>query len=510
MKILWVEDFGPPLSRSEIIEEIFGEFFAGIDLGVEFREEEGDTNAQLKSLFAQHTLHEIAVCESYVEWKDVYAQQQGDFDVVLIDIRLISSPTPVNERPRAINNSDFDEKAGFYIYHQLIKTGFPDTDIAFFTAEGQSLKQFSKYCSDMCFDQPANSFQKKRTDYQRLRRWLADKAKDPSLILRRGIIDGCRYMKQHIESIETAELESELIIFKSISGTVSNDAEALRRESIDYLTGLHRFFLLSRAHTQIDYYWFLKELSSKWEETKWFYLRHKAPPQFEDWLEELFHKTAHFQMKMLRNWSNHRLLSREIGPKEIAYFFMQAMRAWIRSDLNKPARYEEILASLFPSLSVNELRRLTNASLAFHLESSYEQLKALHKDLLRLAQEYLEDTGSGLRTNRRLDNPFLSLFREIGVLLDELEQKGRNERGKPIDPAVVVYWRRRIKEVSVPLFYQSFWHGLFPLQVTTVYYAGLQTVRFDIEPIEIPYLSFFGGAIFDECFVDREVSAKTA
>ena len=510
MKILWVEDFGPPLSRSEIIEEIFGDFFTGIDLGREYSEDEGDTNAQLSRLFAQHTLHEISVCESYVEWKDVYAQQQGDFDVALIDIRLISSQTPVNERPLGINNSDFDKKAGFYIYHQLIKNGFPDNSIAFFTAEGQSLKQFSEYCGNMCFDKPANCFQKKRTDYQRLRRWLHDKAKDPSLILRRGIIDGCRYMKQHIESIETSSLESELIIYKSIPGTVNNDAEALRRESLDYLTGLQRFFLLNRAHSQIDYYWFLKELSAKWEEAKWFYLRHKAVPKFEDWLEELFHKTAHFQLKMLRNWSNHRLLSREIEAKEIAYFFMQAMRAWIRSDLNKPTRHEQILASLFTNLSAPELRRLTNSSLAFHLESSYEQLKALHKDLLRLAQEYLEDAATGLRMNRRPDNYFLSLFREVGVLLDDLEQKGRNERGKLIDPAVLMYWRRRINEASITLFYQSFWHGLFPLQVTTVYYAGLQTIRFDIEPLEIPYLLFLGGAIFDECFVGTEASAKTA
>jgi hypothetical protein len=165
MKILWVEDFGPPLSRSEIIEEIFAEFFTGIDLGREYHEDEGDTNAQLARLFARHTLHEIYVCESYVEWKKADSEHAGDFDLVLIDIRLNSLVTPLKERPKGFDSPDFDEKAGFYIYNQLVRRGFPDDHIAFFTAEGQSLKQFGEYCGSIMQDRPAQCFQKTPAHY---------------------------------------------------------------------------------------------------------------------------------------------------------------------------------------------------------------------------------------------------------------------------------------------------------------------------------------------------------
>lgn len=511
MKILWVEDFGGKLAASKIAAAVFGELLDQVDLGKILKQGKANVICQLPELFEKHSIHQLFICGSYVDWKRIYAEQAGDFDIVLIDINLEASRTPTDLMPGRIADRDFDKKAGFYIYHQLIKDGFPDDNIAFFTGEAQSLEDFTSYCGEIFLDPPKHCFEKDRLHFEKLRQWTAQKASREDLILRRGIIEGCHSIRDHIESISGEDLESELIVYKAIPGTISSHSEELRRESIEYLSRLERFFLPNQRQNESDLYWlFIKELSAKWEETRWFYLRHKAPAKFDDWLEELFHKTAHFQMKMLRNWSNHRSLSRNLGAKDVAYFFIQAMRAWVKSDLNKPARYEEILTTLFTNLSIPELDRLINSSLAFHLESSYEQLKALHKDVLRLTQEYLDDVRTRFNLNRRIDNYFLALFRELGELLDTLEQNGRNERGEPIDPSVLAYCRRRINDVSVTLFYQSFWHGLFPLQVKTVYYADLQTIRFNIEPLKIPYLSFLGRAIFDECFKDYEVSLKTA
>lgn len=507
MKILWIEDFGVK-QPSKIIIEIFKEFFKELELSDVYKPDNSDVAGQLSDLFSNHTLHEVVVCKSYVEWKKVDEEQRGDFDIALIDINLESEPTPDSEWPEGINTTEFDKKAGFYIYHQLLKRGFPDDNIAFFTAEAQSLKEFSSYCGDIFLDKPAHCFQKNSANFKQLRRWLAEKTLQQSLILRRGIIEGCRFMKERIAAIESSELETQLIFYKTIPSSVNGDPEVLRRDSVDYLSRLERFFLSHRSYDSEDLInIFTKELAAKWEASRGYFLRPKKAPQFRTWLEEQFHKTAQFQMKLLRNWSHHRLLSNHLTEKEIAFFFMWAMRSLVDSDLDETFRYEKILAMLFRGMSDLELTRQMNSALAFHLERSYEQLKALHKDVLRLARAFSDEKRASNNPNRKFDNHFLGMFRELGEVLNWLEQF---EKADPEVFQVLDSYRRRIKQVSPTLFYQSFWHGLFPLQIKSTYYADMQTIKFNLEPLPPSFLSFLGQTIFAECFEEEYVAVNVA
>jgi NTP pyrophosphatase (non-canonical NTP hydrolase) len=505
MKILWVEDFGQKTGPSTLVDEVFSEILSEANLSEEYDETNTDVSGQLSALFGKYTLHEVYVCRSYLEWKEIDEQHGGDFDIALIDINLESYKTPKRDRPQGIHGPDFDKRAGFYIYHQLIKRGFPDDDIAFFTAEGKSLKEFSEYCGDILLDPPKHSFEKRLVFFELLRRWLAEKAAQPSLIMRRGIIDGCRYMKEKIAAIDRSDLGSRLIFYKTLAGVSNGDPEALRRDSIDYITRLELLFLPHRTHdTGALYKTFINELSSRWEESKWSYVRRQAAPQFASWLEDQFRRASHVQMKLLRNWFNHRLLAREVSAKEVAYFFMTAMRAWVLTDLNEIAQYERVLSTLFASLSDLELQRLMNSELGFRLERSYEQLKALHKDVMRLVRQRPDDKKAPNNLNKRVDNYFLGMFQELGEVLNWLEQV------EQVEPAVIAYHRRRIRDVSINLFYQSFWHGLFPMQIRTTFYADLQTLRFYIEPLPDSFLSFMGQTIFEECFKEIEVSISVA
>src|SRR4051812_48044749 len=90
MKILWVEDFGDKLAFSKIVVEIFGELFERIELKGAYNEDDPDVARQLPELFREHTLHEVYVCRSYVEWKRLDEEHGGDFDIALIDINLVS------------------------------------------------------------------------------------------------------------------------------------------------------------------------------------------------------------------------------------------------------------------------------------------------------------------------------------------------------------------------------------------------------------------------------------
>jgi hypothetical protein len=501
MKILWVEDFGQTIGPSTLIEDVFGDFFSGIDHYRDYTE----IGPQLSDLFTKHTLHEIYVCRSYLEWKEIDEQHGGDFDIALIDINLESFKTPKRDWPKGVRGSDFNQRAGFYIYHQLIKRGFPDDNIAFFTAEGHSLKEFSQYCDDILLDPPKHCFEKNLVFFEPLRRWLAQKASDQFLTLRRGIIDGCRYMKEKIAAIDRSDLGSLLIFYKTLAGVSNGNPEELRRDSIDYISKLERLFLPHQTHDEGDLYkTFINELSSRWEESKWSYVRRQAAPQFASWLEDQFRRASHVQMKLLRNWFNHRLLAREVSAKEVAYFFMTAMRAWVLTDLDDIAQYERVLSTLFPRLSDLELQRLMNSELGFRLESSYEQLKALHKDVIRLVRQRPDDKKAPNNLNKRVDNYFLGMFQELGEVLNWLEQV------EQVEPAVIAYHRQRIRDVSIKLFYQSFWHGLFPMQIKTTFYADLQTLRFYIEPLPESFLSFMGQTIFEECFKEIEVSISVA
>jgi hypothetical protein len=489
MKILWIEDFGDRFSRSEFIEEMFGELFKDIDLSDHYHEEDTDTAGQLSRLFAEHTLHEIQVCKSYLDWKSVDAEHRGDFDIALIDINLESSPTPNDMRPPGIDNPNFDKQAGFYIYHQLIKRGFPDDNIAFFTAQGQSLKEFAKYCGDIFLDRPAHCFQKNPTQFKQLRRWLAERTVQQSLILRRGVIEGCRFMRAKIDAMGEADLRSLLIFYKTIPGRLNDGAEALRRDSLEYLTRLERFFFVHRNYDDAEFRRsFTLELAAKWEESYGVFIRAKEAPQFESWLENQFYRAAQVQMKTLRNWSSHRQLSSNLTPKELAYFFMLAMRALVETNLSEVHRYEEILSTLFTQMSDLELKREMNSGFEFRLEHSYEQLKALHTEVLRHVDESSRQKMRASNYDRRMENYFLTMVREMGEAAKYLKFENRKDcLGK-------------MKEVSLGLFYDGFWHGLFPLEIKTTYYANLQKIKFDIQPLPPSFISFLGRSIFAECF----------
>jgi len=60
---------------------------------------------------------------------------------------------------------------------------------------------------------------------------------------------------------------------------------------------------------------------------------------------------------------------------------------------------------------------------------------------------------------------------------------------------------QKFEEISLILFYQSYWHGLFPLWIKSTYYANLQSVGFNLEPIQTDtFINFMGKLIFKESF----------
>ena len=93
------------------------------------------------------------------------------------------------------------------------------------------------------------------------------------------------------------------------------------------------------------------------------------------------------------------------------------------------------------------------------------------------------------------DNQFLGLFKALG----EVPERAIGHHSDVL--------KRKIREISMGLFYQSYWHGLFPLWIKSTYYANLPSVGFNIESIPSDsFLYFMGRLIFKESFAEEQSS----
>jgi hypothetical protein len=440
-----------------------------------------------------------------VEWKQLDEKHTGEFDIALIDINLGAYSTPNDEKPEGIKSPDFDRKAGFYIYHQLIKRGFPDDNIAFFTGEKQSLREFSSYCGDIFLDKPAHCFQKSSNHFKELRRWLAQKISQPSLILRRGVIDGCRFVAERMETVDASDLESSLLVYKTTGNNVSADPEVFRKEILDYVRKLAVFYLPFRVHNEASAFLFVRELAAKWEGSTGGLFRTKQIPRFETKFAERFFNTSQLQMKLLRNWSEHGLLSGELTEKELAYFFIIAMRSLVASDLGQVFAYERLLGTLFVESPDSETQRPLKAQLEYYLEKSYRRLNTLNLEIKKRVDEIQACSVPELRQKRRPhDNHFLERFRSLGDLVDIIK------KDEALRSRYYEFYRRRVRGESLRLFYESFWHGLYPLYLGKPLYANLQSVGFNLQPIAESFLAFLGQMILGECFKETDLETKVA
>ncbi len=485
MKIIWIEDFDNALQSAELAQSVFSKIVSPDILRREYNKDE-PVWSEFPRIFNEHSLHQLHICRSYTEWKDLFNNEQWDFDIALIDINLEGSETLPEDLPKGIDGENFDKRAGFYIYHQLLKNYFPDQNIAFFTGNGELLVNFEKYCQSIPIETPQNAFRKNEKDEgDRLSSWLADKERTPYLTLRRGIIEGCQCIKDMLYNMPLAEVPEHLLFYQTTSLNIKYDLQNYRDYVCDYLTKLQHFFPLRPQNTQLLYTPFLKELSAEWE------ISSGGLPRRGKELEDNIKILCQQQMKRLRNWSVHRMLPEEIRERDVAYLFMLAMRAWIELPLQDRTyapdgsyAYERLLANLFTAKSAFPHVQHT---LLRQLRLSYQKLR---KDLQNKKNSPRGDT-------------FNALLRYVENVADP--KNSDDEKSKEFKD-------KFRKESSTKLLYQHFWHGMFPARLKIleinatgpgvamfVYFRGTDPGRELIIPKKsFPY--FLGKLIFKEAF----------
>ena len=430
MRILWIEDGGAKLPQRAVAIELFKHIIPNGALDREYNIDE-EIWTELPRVFREFSRNRIFVCRSYLEWKETYDSEGGDFDLILIDINLEKFQTPKSERP--FPHKDFDKKAGLVIYNQLLKDGFPEDHIAFFTGETVTIKQFSDQLQSALITPPTHAFEKKPEGYRAAAAWIKERVSRPYNLLRRGIIEGCHFVSAELNAIPDEDLEQQLLFYKTTYENVDSEPEHYKDEVQNCLNRLRDFFPLQEPQDKAHrFYQFVAELAREWSQSTGSFVGDIPEPS--SYLEEYFLIFSQRYMHLIHEWMSGQKFCRTLTEREIALYFMIAMRACFHLDFDHVQDHEAYFQPLFDSVSPETLEN--------HIQSNLDR-KLTHS--LRSFAKEVEVTPNTVTAPVYLD--FLGVY---GTIPDMV--KGR----------LRIVHKKEIRKRSSNLLYQAFWHGVCP------------------------------------------------
>jgi hypothetical protein len=188
---------------------------------------------------------------------------------------------------------------------------------------------------------------------QHLDNWLENHEENYYLVLRRGIIAGCDFLKSRIKNDDSNVQFRDFIKIKNNEPTI----EIPRMEIENYLAVLSQCLPIKQSYDEssvnIEYRLFLRTLVHEWEENI------EAPSLKKKYANDLskIHDIYTFGwiMKTARNWTSHANLIEPLDHQIIAFLFLVNMRAMFK--LPKAIQpYEKILLgciSVSPSNAID-------------------------------------------------------------------------------------------------------------------------------------------------------------
>ena len=328
MNILWIEDFGGGFDRGKATLNLMFQDLISFDNWDEDELSLLSKPSDLENFCKENSaLHSVFLCRHYFDYVDFKANNQlaRKVDAVIIDIRLDNNvdfdlliPNDSQEKQK------FHINAGFYIFNDLVHLGFPAEKMCFMTGEKNSFSGFKKQCDDIYIPEVVG-FEKSDPEYVKLRQWIKERESDYA-ILRRGVIEGCRYLKALKESLR----------FDKFS---KDDKKPAFLDADDYLDVLENFLPLREPSNKAALYkLFIRTLAHEWEESV-------EPKRIDDNQITL---AFSWIMKMTRNWITHNstAIFNNLNEHDVAYLFICNMRAIF--DLGNEAKgYEKNLFLLF-------------------------------------------------------------------------------------------------------------------------------------------------------------------
>lgn len=324
MNVLWIEDFGGGLKADSatVIN-----LFRGLLSARVFDDEWGPETdllsdpGELRRFFMAHSpIHRVDLMRHYADFRTVQADFKTEYDAIAIDINL-SRGLP-RDTPLPLGHTDaeaFHKKAGFYIYNQLVRVGFPAENICFLTGEKEStFGDFAEHCTQALIPMP-EAFGKDDAGLEELRNWLDVRHRSAYTILRRGVIEGCRMVRPKLQE------EADFIQFNAFleNGKVTPIAMD------DYLSSLADFLSArkpdSPSELERTLRLFTRAIAHEWESNA---KPTNIQPKGDKHLSVI--RAFGQVMKNTRNWLAHSASLNNLTLQTSAFLFLINLRAMFR------------------------------------------------------------------------------------------------------------------------------------------------------------------------------------
>lgn len=353
MNILWIEDEPKPIEDGikTLAELMEGGIIDKLD---NFLANNNTSNENLKRFFQENTTHGLQWYADYGDAKKAITKESIlDSDVVILDLNLG-------------NGTDGDvnlERAGFALYVQLIKCGFPSDHIAFFTGNQNELNELIKSAALLGIPAPTSFLKAESKIEEKFKAWVKMYLENDELTLRRGILEGCNWLSTLLHKHPETELRIN-------DFSRPGDDNIGREEILDWLEIWPKLMPELISKEKKRYTSFLFVLLSLWDK--------KAKKDAEKNAEKGFNVIP-FILTNARNWIAHgKGLHNEATPQGMAFIYLLATRGILRITSNETLRHEKILLELFPdAIKPNE-------------DISKNQLDKIRKDTLSCAQDAIE------------------------------------------------------------------------------------------------------------------------
>ena len=331
------------------------------------------------------------------------AYRQGDdnaFDEVLGTIRNERSEETVKECSKLI---DADDVEGLF---QYLESYFNDLN------DGVTKNTYNRFCEayQRCRIESPKAINKGLNEAkQHLNNWLEKHEKNDYLVLRRGIIEGCGFLKEHIN-------DDNFIRFSSFVKGTKEKKPVIEISSDDiknYLDTVEQFLPVREPKVFNDTYrLFLRTLVHEWEESI-------DPQETTEKYGGDIHTFA-WLMKMTRNWVSHANLLEPLTPQIIAFLFLVNMRAMFKLPKEILA-YERILLSCI-SLSP------TNSITIEVLERDIKYAEELVDDLLSKMKNISKNESGGFLVTHIINNE--EKTKELKLFKDKVNEVYRYNTGQ--------------------------------------------------------------------------------
>lgn len=454
---LWVEDFNasedkrPDNIISSTVKSVFGSVLGESELRIQLGEDEYDAQDFLEEKGILLKLNLLEALE-FIRNPDELAKI--DFVVLDVDMPLRRDGQKDNNNylPSLIEQyesaDDLRKIAGYQIYTELvIELGFPKSHILFCSNHASYFDKLKGKFASANIKPPLSSNPDKpfltKDDKTDIKQWL-DEAQCDYFVLRRGIIEGCQYLKK---------LNQPPTAFNQFQ---ESGKETNLDEIHDYLQILENFLPLRKPYDKATCYkLFLRTLTHEWESAK--------PEKI---------KGLAWIMKSTRNWITHNSnLFNALDEKMLAYLFIINIRLMFGID-EAVQSYEKILLNLFADDAVSEIDFKTKtANKLIPFSKAYLELKNLVLDERR-------DNSQKIK----LQDGFY--FNELANNIQQSNSSFRND-----------------KPLFIKLLYQMFWLTTSNPYVDTGYKRNLLEIKFwDFKYPEKPYLLELARHIYNRSF----------